>query len=232
MGNLKELLNSKLEPTDALIFYKSNSSFKGAYVEHRKIRDGKMESGNPLQVSVLAKMMKSVDRYAHDTTKMSSLHGEIPTNLLYASSNLDTYRMVWYRKPERRRLFFAESLDIPDGEMWVPGLVYSTDGKGLRVFAFKGPKPKHVLYRAPFFNVDEHVCLGNAKVDKPTVMTYQNWIDYWEKMFWLSEFVHLLGGNPIKGNLSTLTKDLIATGNKFPMDELKKANTTLKKLFE
>lgn len=232
MGKLNEVLNSKLVPTDALIFYKSSICNGGSYVEHRKIREGKMESGSPLQVSALAKMLKAVDKYAHDTTTMSSLHGLIPKNLLYASSNLDTYKLVWYRKQEKRMLYFVDGLEIPNGEMWVPGLVYATNGKGLRVFAYKGTRPKEILYRAPFFNVDEKVCLGNAKVEKPKDMTYQNWMDYWEKMFWQSEFVHLLGSNPIKGNLATLTKDLIATGKKFPLEQLIKAHATLKRLYE
>lgn len=232
MGNLSNILNSKLEPTDALVFYKSNLSNGGSYVEHRVIRNGKMCSGSPLQVQTLSKMLKAVDKYAHDSTSMASLHGVVPSNLLFASSNLDAYKMVWYRRAEKRMLYFHENLGIPNGEMWVPGLVYATSGKGLRVYAFKGQKPKGTLYKAPFFNVGEYVCLGNAKADKPKDMTFQNWMDYWEKLFWQSEFVHILGSNPIKGNLSTLTKELIATDNKFPTGQLIKSTMTLKSLYE
>lgn len=232
MGNLKNILNNKLEATDALVFYKSTMSNGGAYVEHRPIKNGLMGAGAPLEVSVLSKMMKAVDKYAVDTTTMVMLHGVIPENLLYASGSIDSYRLVWYRKPEKRMMYFIESLGIQNGEMEVPGLVYSTDGRGLKVFAFKGNKPKKVLFHAPFFNVSDHVCLGSAKIAKPKDQTYQNWIQYWEDMFWKSEFAHILGENPIKGNLSLVTKECISGNKPFPAHLLKKSKYTLQRLYE
>lgn len=76
MGNLSKILNEKLEATDALVFYKSNLN-EGAYVEHRPIRNGAMCAGKPLEVDVIAKLLKTVDKYAHGTTSMVSLHGEL-----------------------------------------------------------------------------------------------------------------------------------------------------------
>lgn len=232
MGSLSSILNSKLEPTDALVFYKSTLSNGGSYVEHRAIKNGVMGAGAPLEIDVLAKIMKTVDKFAHDTTTMVSLHGVIPENLLYASASIDSYKMVWYRKPEKRMMYFVDTLGIPNGEMEIPGLVYSTDGRGLRVFAFKGSKPKKLLFYAPFFNVDDHVCLGSAKIAKPKVQTYQNWMQYWEDMFWKSEFAHILGGNPVKGNLSIITKECIKEHKPFPMGQLKKSKFTLQRLYE
>ena len=226
------LLNSKLEATDALVFYKSSLARGGSYVEHRPIKKGVMGAGSPLEVKTLGKIMKLVDRFAHDTTSMVTLYGVIPENLLYASASLDSYRLVWYRKPEKRMMYFIEELGIPNGEMEVPGLVYSTDGKSLRVFAFKGRKPKKILYSAPFFNVSESVCLGNAKMSKPKDHTYQNWMQYWEDMFWKSEFAHILGSNPVKGNLSLITKDCIERHKPFPAGLLKKSKFTLQGLYE
>lgn len=232
MGNLKNILNEKLEATDALVFYKSSLSDGGAYVEHRPIKGGQMGAGAPLEVKVLGKIMKAVDKFAKDTTSMAMLHGVIPENLLYASASLDSYRLVWYRKPEKRMMYFVEGLAIPNGEMDIPGLVYSTDGRGLRVFAFKGTKPKKVLFYAPFFNVSDHVCLGNAKMQKPREQTYENWMRYWEDMFWKSEFAHILGNNPINGNLSIVTKECISGNKPFPAHLLKKSKYTLQKLYE
>lgn len=232
MGKLKNILNEKLEATDALVFYKSSLSDGGAYVEHRPIKGGQMGAGAPLEVKVLGKIMKAVDKFAGDTTPMVMLHGIIPDNLLYASASLDSYRLVWYRKPEKRMMYFVEGLNIPNGEMEVPGLVYSTDGRSLQVFAFKGSKPKKVLFHAPFFNVSDHVCLGNAKMQKPKGHTYQNWMTYWEDMFWKSEFAHILGDNPIKGNLSLVTKECISGNKPFPTHLLKKSKYTLQNLYE
>lgn len=232
MGKIKHLLESKLVPTDALVFYKSTLSGGGSYVEHRPIRNAMMCAGTPLEVNTLAKMMKAVDKFAHDTASIVSLHGEIPKGLLYAATGIDNYKLVWYRSPERRMMYFAEILGIPNGWMRVPGLVYATDGKRLRVFAYKGPKPKDVLFKAPFFNTGDYVCLGNARIQKPKEQTYLNWMRYWEDMFWKSEFVHILGENPIDGNLSLVTKGCISGSKPFPLDLLKKSNITLHKLYE
>lgn len=129
-------------------------------------------------------------------------------------------------------MYFAEDLGIPNGEMEVPGLVYSTDGSRLKVFAFKGSKPKKVLFHAPFFNVSDHVCLGSAKSSKPKEQSYQRWMLYWEEMFWKSEFTHILGANPIKGNLSLITKDCIMNNKPFPASQLKRTKNTLQNLYE
>lgn len=234
MGNkITDILKSKLVPTDALIFYQTNLiNDKSSFVEHRRIEKGKMCAGSPLEVRTLAKIMKTVDKYVHSHTSLVAMHGTIPEGLLYASTNIDGYRLVWYRKPEKRMMFFNEKLGIPDGYMMVPGMVYSTDGRKLSVFAFKGSKPKRILYKAPFFNVSNYVCLGNAKVKKPTEHTYENWITYWETMFWKSEFVHILGDNPIKGNLALITKECIQTGCQFPLKELVRSNVTLQSLLK
>jgi len=232
MGNLSNVLNDKLEATDALLFYKSTLTDKGTYVEHRRIRKGAMGAGQPLDVSVIANLLKTVDKYAHESSTMVSLHGEIPENLLYASTSIDSYKLVWYRKPERRMLYFVDSLGIPNGEVIVPGLVYMTDGRSLHMYAFKGAKPKKLLYRAPFFNTSDSVCLGNGKMAKPKDQTYRNWMNYWEEMFWKTEFSHLMGSNPVKGNLSIIMKDCIEHHKPFPLASLVRTKTNLQSLYK
>jgi len=231
MGNLSKMLNEKLEPTDALLFYKSNLN-DGSYIEHRPIQKGVMCAGKPLEIDVIAKLLKTVDKYAHGATSMVSLHGEIPENLLYASTSIDSYKLVWYRKPEKRMFYFTQSLNIPNGEVVVPGLVYVTNGVTLSIYAFKGTKPKKILYKAPFFNVDNKVCLGNGKMQKPREQTYANWMAYWEDLFWKTEFAHILGSNPIKGNLSLIMKDCIEHDNPFPISSLIRTKTTLQTLYK
>ena len=233
MGNLKNVLSNELIATCALVFYK-NSVLKGAYVERREIKNGVMGAGKPLNVETLASLLKTVEKFAKDSTSMVSLHGEIPENLLYASTNIDTYKLVWYRKPEKRMLYFSDKLSIPNGEMEVPGLIYVANGSSLDMYAFKGTKPtsKSVLYNAPFFNVDGYVCLGNGKMQKPKIQSYNNWMKYWEDMFWKTEFSHILGENPIKGNLALITKDCIRHHKPFPTSVLVKTDKKLQSLYK
>ena len=231
MGLIDEL-KKNLEPTDALIFYKCDSN---VYVEHRPVAAGRMGAGRPLDASQLAKMVRCAEKYAKENSRHDRLGGVIPKNLLYASCDLDSMRLVWWRPPEERKMYFTASLCIPEGVLKVPGMLYSVKGSGtLSVWCFKGRKPKGVLYHAPFFNVydDGHVCLGNSKAEKPQEGTYEAWIAYWEKMFWQSEFTSMIGNNPVEGNLSVITKKCIETGIPFPVDVLKRASLKLENLLK
>ena len=231
MGLIEEL-KRKLEPTDALIFYSSGSD---VYIEHRPISKGVMGAGKPLETSQFANMIRSAEKYAKQQNTMSSLSGAIPPNLLYASTDIDNMRLVWWRKPEKREMFFSEALGIPNGVMQVPGMVYSVTGNTLSVWAFKGRKPKDVLYQAPFFNIHGagNVCLGNSKAEKPKEHTFENWMLYWEKLFWQSEFESLIiEFSPIDGNLAVLTAKCIREGTPFPTDVLKRANVKMEDLMK
>lgn len=224
---MTDLLKQKLHPTDALLFYDSPS---GKYVEHRNIVGGKMMAGQPLDIRQFSQMVRLVERYAEKQQQMTAIGGEIPENLLYADPNIDRMRLVWWRGPEERKMWFAKSLGIPDGVMKVPGIVYSVRGTTLSVFCFKGRRPRGLLYKAPFFNVygDGSVCLGNSRTAKPRDNTFGGWIQYWEKMFWQSEFAQLISDNPIEGNLAVLTAKCIREGIPFPTDVLKRTNVKIK----
>lgn len=231
MGLIDEL-KKKLTPTDALIFYECSCD---VYVEHRTFTNNMMGAGKPLEIGQLSRMLRCVEKYANEQNSMSRVGGPIPKNLLYASTDLDDMKLVWWRGPEERKMFFTESLGIPNGVMKVPGTVYSVRGTGtLSVWCFKGSKPKGVLYHAPFFNIyqDGHVCLGNSKTDKPKINTFEEWMAYWEKMFWQSEFASLLFQEPIVGNLVLETKRCINEGVPFNVERLRRANKKLSDLLK
>lgn len=226
MNELTKEILTELFPEMAVIVYKYDEKY---YLERRDIVNGKMAAGMPLTEKCLTEIFDTISSEDSDTP-----HGLVPENLLYADGRCGREKYVWYNKPEKRSLFFNKEAGIPDGQMWVPGLVYIASGTSLSVFAFKGNKPKGKLFTAPFFNVydDGRVCLGSAKVDKPSELTYESVVRYWEKMFWASEFVHILGNNPIKNNLSIITKTCIETGDHFPERELLSANIKLKDLLQ
>lgn len=218
------------QPYAAIIAYRSHPEDADYYLERREIKDGMMGAGKPLTEEMLAKMVKAVSSTNPHLDK--SLYGIIPENVLYCDMRMDGNKLVWYHGPEERNVFFTKGLNIPNGRMKVPGLLYVVKGEGLSLYAFKGRKPKDVLYRAPFMNTVEGVCLGNAKVKKPAERTFANVMAYWEKMFWLSEFSHLSGQNPISGNLALLTKRLIETGEPFPTEVLKPVSKKLKDILK
>lgn len=220
-------------PKMAVIVYEnSNKDINNnnkIYLERREIKNGQMGSGVPLSKKCVSDMMETIAIDKEDSSYR--LHGAVPSNLLFLDFAPGDLRMVWYNPPQKRKCYFTEGTGIPDGELWVPGLVYAVKGNALKLYAFKGNKPKHKLYRAPFMNVgDGNVCLGNSKLKKPKDTTISLMMGYWEQMFWRSEFSHLLEGNSVSVNFATLTKKLIETGEKFPTDVLLPSNTNLKTL--
>lgn len=221
MSKLIETISDVFEPYASIIAYKTNDCNRGIsyYLEHHSIRNGKMGPGKPLTQEMMRGMVEKVQTSSDQFD--ISIHGAVPPNVLYCDTRIEKERLVWWRGPEERYMFFKEDLGIPNGKMVVPGLVYVAEYDGLMVYAFKGRKPTRLLYHAPFMNVDDYVCLGNAKVRKPTDRTFANVMDYWEKMFWVSEFSHILGDNPIEGNLATITKRCIEKGIPFPTDVMK-----------
>ena len=224
MNKITENLTACVKPELAVIVYRykpieDESSY---YIERRDIDDsGKMGAGVPLTedcISGIAKSFSSTDRLI--------VHGEIPANMLYADCRHGREKYVWYRKPEKRAIFFTDSLGIPSGQVFVPGLVYKVEKGELYVFSYVAKRltSKTQLYRAPFLNVytDGKICLGNAKVKRSQECTYSGIMEYWEDMFWKSEFSHLLGMNPVRSNISLLYKKLVNTGEAFPVEELVK----------
>ena len=231
MNEVTKKITSDYKPFMGIICYKEEGE-NSFYMERRNIENGRFCEGVPMEKELFTKIVKAIS--AHDDTFDIGMYGAIPQNLLYCDQRFGRNKMVWWRGKEKRMMLFSESAGIPDGMMSVPGLVYVAEGERLSVYAFKGKKPTNVLYRAPFLNVDaEHVCLGNARITYPTERTYENIMTYWENLFWRSEFVHILGENPIKGNLTTITKHCIETGEVFPENQLKKLkDKTLKTLMK
>lgn len=221
-----EILNrseDSIIPEMAIIV--NSVGYRTYYLERRDIVNGKMTAGVPLTTKCLTDIVSTL---SSDRTDI--IHGAIPANMLYADSRKGFERYVWYREPEKRHVYFKSGLNIPNGEMWVPGLIYSVQGTTLSMYAYKGRRPKDKLFHAPFFNTSEGVCLGSAKVEKPEELTYEAVMQYWEDMFWKSEFTHIWGANPIKGNLALITKQCIESGCRFPEAELLPIRTTLKSI--
>ena len=235
MSKITEILNQVYEPFCAIVAYRADGHYSNStsyYLEQHKINsNGILGAGKPLKQKTMVKLFSAISQANKQLD--SSLYGAVPDNVLYCDTRIGNERLVWYRKPEERMLYFTDSLDIPNGRMKVPGLVYVVRGKTLSVYAYKGSKPKKQLFFAPFMNTsEESVCLGNSKVVFPEERTFENIIGYWEKMFWQSEFSHILGANPCLGNLATITKDCILNGKAFPSDMLKPAKKKLQDLFK
>lgn len=228
MNELTSILTKTFKPRLAIVAYTPKADkWHEAYLESHEINeDGQLLEGKPLKQDTIQGL---VDVFFDERQNRAQIKGLIPHNLLkFEVLPGGHFEMVWYRQEEKRHIYFADKLHIKSGVAWVPPMVYEISKDKLNVYALQSnsrPDETTQLFHAPFHNVNDQggVCLGSAKVKKPSVKTYESVIKYWEDMFWLSEFTHLAGAeNPTKTNLSLIWKKLIGTDIMWSdMDELK-----------
>lgn len=231
MNELTRNLTSLLKPKAALIAYIIDKDLRESeyFLELREIDDqGRMGAAQPVTYEFMNEISRNYTE-SHNAIP----HGAIPSNLLYADVRKGSERYVWYNLPQHRMMYFRKDLGIENAEYNMPGVIYVVDKTHLKIYAFKGsdaPTLETELFHAPFFNVTaESVCLGSAKMEMPSDVSFKRLQESWERRFWLSEFSHLGGrGNPTHSNLVLVTK--AARDNEFDMEELKPMKMTLKNL--
>ena len=164
MNELTNKLQQVMVPKAALIAYEYRENRYGNgmhYLELHPINDrGRMEAAMPVTYEFMDSLVES---YTDDRRNVP--HGKIPANMLWCDTRKGHERYIWYNPPGKRQMFFAGSLNIPDGIFHVPGVIYKVSGDRLDIFSYKGEKPveNSPLFLAPFFNVTgSSVCLGNA----------------------------------------------------------------------
>lgn len=220
-NKLTKRINTMLQPRAALIAYSTDGG-DTHFLELRSIDDESvMSEGRPVTVEFINELIKG-----YSERNSSTPHGRIPSNMLWSDTRKGNEKYIWYNPPQKRMMFFKESLKIENAEYNLPGVIYEVGKECMSIYAYKDkePAPETELYAAPFFNVTgASVCLGSAKIDKPSNLTYDKLLEYWEKKFWLTEFSHLgAGGNPTKRNLVLVTK--AAKDAPFDFEELKPLN--------
>lgn len=212
-------------PFMAMVAYKNKNN--EVYIESHNINEkGRMLAGVPLSKACITELAGSFSQEQSITP-----HGKLPPNMLYFDNRIGYRKYIWYNPPGKQTMFFAKSLNIPNGEYYIPGMIYVASGDGLDLYAFKRKTPKDKLYKAPFFNTTNgQVCLGSAKIDYPENPSFYELIAYWEKKFWGTVFTHLGGNtNPTKGNLSIVTKNWKEA---FDYEELLETDKTLNDILQ
>ncbi|RYY12152.1 MAG: PRTRC system protein B [Chitinophagaceae bacterium] len=241
MKDILENLKKEFEPQLAIMVYKAKGHGEYYYLESHGINEqGQITEGKPLEQDTIHNMVDLFFSQRKDTTLLS---GSIPDGLLsYAPLPGGNYNIMWYRPAEIRVMHFAQQLKLPTARVWVPPVVYSVRGNSLSVFALKAstrPKDETKLFRAPFHNVSDDglVCLGSARVKKPSERSFKAAMKYWEDLFWLSEFTHLNGAsNPTKSDFNKVWKKMLTSRTKQKWSdipgELKQTKKTIQTLLK
>jgi PRTRC genetic system protein B len=225
-------LQDNLIPKVALIAYEQKNS--NYYLESRRIKKSvsgfEMLEGTPLTKKAIAEILDKID-----PIKLERIYcdGFLPENLLAYNNDDAIPTIIWYVKSGWYNLSFVKKLNINDGLMHLPTLIFKLKGSNLKVYAVKTIKPKlnSKLYQAPMHNIynDGGVCMGNAKIFSSNEVSEM--MKNWEKAFFQSKFSHLQSqGSPIKGNLNIFIKDQIDNNKIFDNNVLKPFGKKLKDL--
>lgn len=200
------------------------------------------QNGNPINAHPLTEKEAKVLAKALHTDKEKDKaflkpKGILSTHVLHINPS-ENGTVLWYTKAKKTKMFFSESLEIPNGNANVPAMLWYANKQSLVVFALatdRRPTEKTALYHAPFFNVYENgnVCMGTVNINIQNSASVEEFMQEWENYFFNSYFSHLVNEhNPINTNCVSLWKDLIATGNSFPKEVLKKTNRTIKTILK
>ena len=224
------------QPKAALVVF-TTSGFTTPYIEYYDMDEtGNPINPHPLTVREAQSLAKALDTREQTGKAFLRPEGILPANVLHIDPSANG-SVVWYTKPQRQKLYFAESLGLNNGRVALPALVWKATKKELQIFALKGktkPKAKTPLCHAPFFNLYQKgsVCMGNVNVAIKAAATLEEFITAWQGYFFGSYFSHHINDhNPVGVNLFNLYKELMADPDQpFPTDTLKTTPLTLKDL--
>lgn len=223
-------------PKSALVFYETKGTETDIYVEHFDMdSNGTPINAHPLTVKEANVLAKSLQTDEEKNQAFLKSKGILPTNILHINPNAEKGTVLWHTKTQQRKLYFVDSLGIPNGIAQVPSMLWLASKSSLTVFALandRRPSEKTPLHYAPFFNIYEkgNVCMGTVGIDIKNLASVEEFIQAWENYFFNSYFSHSLCENLTKTNIVNLWKDLINTDKSFPKEVLKKNNKILKNL--
>lgn len=213
-------------PAAAIVVFKPEERDNDLYLEYYDMdANGFPVNPRPLSVKEAQGLSKALDTRNEAAKAFLKPEGLMPWNVLHLNPAAKG-NVVWYTKPQRRMLFFTQSLGLASPELPLPALVWLADKSRLYVFALQGkgkPRLNTALCNAPFFNLcrSGNVCMGSVDVRISRSASLEEFITAWEGYFFGSYFSHLIDGhNPVTGNLISLYQSLEGSGSIFPVEQL------------
>jgi PRTRC genetic system protein B len=232
--DITHALGRLYHPVKALLIYES---YKGAdsYVEAYDMdSDGCPINAHRLSIRECTALAKALDTSEELKQAFLKPAGLLPKNVLYINPDRNGYA-IWYTPPGQAGLYFRPDLGIPCGKANIPALIWRANRSSLWLYAVTCHTdilPETPLCRAPFFNManDGKVCMGTVNIDLHANCGLEEFMRQWQDYFFNSYFSHLLGENPVKGNIVQLWQQLVGSDKPFPAEVLVNHPFTLKKL--
>jgi len=223
------------EPKAALVVFAAGG-LSSPYIEYYDMDEsGCPVNPHPLTVREAQSLAKALDTREQAGKAFLRPSGILPPNVLHLDPSANG-SVVWFTKPQRQKLYFAQSLGLDSGTIALPALVWKASRKELQIFALTGktkPKAETPLFHAPFFNLYRkgNVCMGTVDVRIKSAATLEEFISAWQGYFFGSYFSHHIDNhNPVAQNLISLFKDLMDSEKSFPCEVLTKTTLTIKNI--
>ncbi|TKT84893.1 PRTRC system protein B [Dyadobacter frigoris] len=234
MKDITAQLGELYFPKKVLVLYQSSTNPNVFYIEAYDMdKNGHPVNVHPLSVKESQSLAKTLDMGSQLTRRFLTPRGLMPQNILHINPAGEGC-VIWHTPAGQQGLLFSESLGIPNGNAYVPAMLWKASAKNLHVYALKSPKTlseETALYKAPFFNIhpDGRVCMGTVAVDVQSQNSLEDFISSWQQYFFGSYFSHLIEGqSPVKGSVVQLWQNQVQNGCYFPVAKLIKTGLTLK----
>lgn len=232
MKNITDLFSQSYTPFKALLFYQNEKD--DLYVESYDMDAlGRPINAHPLSQRESKALSESMESKQENSSGFLCTGGLLSDRVLYVDRSGDGYA-IWYTPEMRKHLIFKSDLGIPDGEAYLPPLLWKASKSGLSLWALASndrPNLETTLYHAPFFNLysDGRVCMGDVNIKFSLNIDLDDFMLQWEKLYFGSAFSHSLQGiSPVKCNIVQLWQQHIGTENSFPRKQLKRFAKLLK----
>ena len=211
----------------AILVYSDGREAFATVHEPRPSPDGGapyLDAGQPLSAAFLTELAKALGR--------ATQREILPPNVLVYTPDM----LVWWRKPQRRVMFYGDSTDgrTLSGRVFPqPALVFKVCGSDLAVRALpesRRPRPDTTLMVAPYWNCDRHggrVCQGSMRTPSAGGLAARR---QWERAFFESEFTHAALGAELTSHpegFLGLWRDLAESLDPFPVEHLVSSGESL-----
>ena len=179
--NISEIVNKQFKATISYIVWRTENTSSDVLVTEHSMRNGKPGAARTISKKSLMELCALV------MPKIKKPPVFLSPDILGYSPTSET--IIWWKKPCQKNLFFSQ-VGMNNGKAPLPGLIFQVRQRRMTIWALKTkdrPEPKTELYHAPFFNVNDDVCMGNTPL--PQTATPNNYLE-WEKAFFNSAFSH------------------------------------------
>jgi PRTRC genetic system protein B len=238
MKNITSAFQTLFEPKLLLTIYQQKETDQeqaSTYVEAYSFNHAcQPVNRRPLSLADNVLLTECIGNIKDNKRAFTRYEGVLPQNVLHIPETIGGH-LVWYTKPRRMRLLFAEHTEIENAVYPIPAMLWRANCRELYVYALpngKRPDEKTTIYHAPFFNVYESakVCMGDVALKGLTYLEMEDFMQHWTELFFGSYFSHTNFENGVKGGMTGLWQSLKGSRQKFPVENLKKANINLKKI--